>query len=100
MKLFKSLLGVLFLSVLMVGVASAAVTHTLSGSVIYIAIPGVTNTPLIENVNVNFYSEAACNGAKVLKEHGAFSAYASVTNGAKSGGDILKYVNLQCLPKN
>lgn len=95
----KQLLLAVVLMVLMVGAASAADTHTLSGSVIYISVPGATTTPLIENVNVNFYSESACNGAKVLKEHGVFSAYASVTAGAKSEGDIRKYVNVQCLPK-
>lgn len=73
--------------------------HVLSGSIIYVAIPGSPAAVVQENVEVDFLSESACAGAKTAKEHSAFSPLASVTNGAKSEGDIRKFVNLQCLPK-
>lgn len=100
--MFKFLLAVV-VSMFFAGVAFATppnlTPHVLSGSIIYVAIPGSPSAIVQENVEVDFLSESACTGAKTAKEHGGFSPLASVTNGAKSEGDIRKFVNLQCLPK-
>jgi len=95
----KQLLLAVTLSLVSVSTFATSGVHTLTGSVIFTKIPGYPAVVVQENVTSDFMSEAACLGAKSAKEHGLFSAVASVTAGAASEGDIRKFVNLQCVPK-